>query len=377
MKSVFSWSRFLKSISLIKTLPWVGEVRIKAFFNIPIIPSLFYITPNANWSTDWDAYYITRCIRKHGLSTQISTTPQLLSKGIIHYSDLGTYIHYINGSWNERNQVVMTFFHGDRSGRYTEFIPLIDSFLNHLNTPKAIVTSCNIMKNRLIEWGIEQERVKCIPLGIDLAHFQPASPERKKIIRESLNIPSDTLCIGSFQKDGVGWKEGIDPKLVKGPDIFLRVIQKLKSHYKIFVLLSGPARGYIKNGLESLDVPYRHLHLKNYWEIVRLYHALDLYLVTSREEGGPKAMLESLACGIPLVTTRVGMVPDVIIDKYNGLSVENEDIDGLVQSIIELQENPQLVETITTNGLTTVKDYQWSIIAKKYYDEVYAPLLNL
>lgn len=376
MKSVLSWSKVSKFISLIKTLPWVSEEKLRSILGLSSKSTIFYVTPNANWSTDWDAYYITRGLRKHGLSPQITSTPQLLSNEIIHYSDLGTYIHYVNGSWNKHNQVVMTFFHGDRSGRYPEFNPLIDSFLNHLHTPKAIVTSCNIMKNRLLDWGVDQEKIKCIPLGIDLARFQPVSPDRKKILKETLNIPTDALCIGSFQKDGVGWKEGIDPKLVKGPDIFLRVIQKLKSHYKIHVLLSGPARGYIKNGLESLEVPYQHFQLKKYWEIVNLYQALDLYLVTSREEGGPKAMLESLACGIPLVTTRVGMVPDVIVDKLNGLSVENENIEALVQSVIELKENPQLAEKITANGLKTVEDYRWSIIAKKYYDEVYAPLLS-
>lgn len=232
------------------------------------------------------------------------------------------------------------------------------------------------MKNRLLDWGVDQEKIKCIPLGIDLDHFRPLSPEQKMAIRESLNIPQDALCIGSFQKDGVGWKDGLEPKLVKGPDIFLRVVQQLKSRYKIHILLSAPARGYIKSGLESLGIPYQHYQLKNYWEIVRLYQALDLYLVTSREEGGPKAMLEALACGIPLVTTRVGMVPEVIIDKFNGLSVDNEDIEGLVHSVIEMQESPDLVEKLSQNGLQTVQDYQWSIIVKKYYDEVYAPLLK-
>jgi glycosyltransferase involved in cell wall biosynthesis len=141
-----------------------------------------------------------------------------------------------------------------------------------------------------------------------------------------------------FSKDGVGWRNGSEPKLVKGPDIFLRVIQQLKSRYKIHVLLSAPARGYIKSGLESLGIPYQHFHLKKYWDIVRLYQALDLYLVTSREEGGPKAMLESLACGIPLVTTRVGMVPDVIIDKYNGLSVEMKTLTDWFKALLNYRK---------------------------------------
>jgi len=376
MKPVVSWSKFSKSISLAKTLPWVSESKIRSFLGLSNNSDLFFVTPDANWATDWYAYYIAHELKHVGYSAQVTSTPHLLTGEILHYSDLGTYIHHIDQPWNKRNQVLMTFFHGDRSGRYPEFIPLIESFLNHIDLPKTIITSCSIMKNRLEDWGVNPEKIKCIPLGIDLGRFQPISPERKKVLRDSLGIPQDALCIGSFQKDGVGWKDGLEPKLVKGPDIFLRVVQQLKSKYNIYVLLSAPARGYIKSGLESLGIPYQHLLVKKYWDIVRLYQALDLYLVTSREEGGPIAMLEALACGIPLVSTRVGMVPDVIVDNFNGLSVEPEDIEGLVNSIIETQEKPEFVEKISQNGLITVNNYQWSIIAKKHYDDVYTPLLK-
>ncbi len=376
MKSVLSLSKISKLTSLAKTLPWVSEEKIRGFFGLPNNPNLFFVTPNANWATDWYAYYISNELKKINLSAQVTTAPHLLSGNILHYSDLGTYIYYIDQPWNKRNQIIMTFFHGDRSGRYPEFIPLIDKFLSHIDLPRAIITSCTIMKNRMLEWGVPQDKIKCIPLGIDLARFQPIARERKTVLREALGIPEDALCIGSFQKDGVGWKDGLEPKLVKGPDIFLRVVQQLKSQFKIYVLLTAPARGYIKSGLESLGIPFQHILLKKYWDVARLYQALDCYLVTSREEGGPIAMLEALACGIPLVSTRVGMVPDVIIDKFNGLTVENEDIDGLVQKIVELHENPEIAETITKNGLETVNDYRWSLIAKKHYNEVYAPLIQ-
>ena len=46
-------------------------------------------------------------------------------------------------------------------------------------------------------------------------------------IRNLLGIPRNSILIGSFQKDGVGWKEGIKPKLIKGPDIFVKVLDKL------------------------------------------------------------------------------------------------------------------------------------------------------
>ena len=110
------------------------------------------------------------------------------------------------------------------------------------------------------------------------------------------------MVIGSFQKDGKGWGEGNEPKLIKGPD----------------VLLTGPARGYVKTGLESLKIPCKHLYLQDYREIGKYYQALDAYLVTSREEGGPKGVLESMASGIPLISTRVGQAQDLVKQGING-----------------------------------------------------------
>ncbi len=124
----------------------------------------------------------------------------MLSKEILHYSDLGTYIHNIDKPWNNRNQVVMTIFHGDRSGRYPEFIPLIDTFIKNIDLPKAIITSCNIMKNRIRDWGVYPDKIKCIPLGIDLRRFQRITIEQKTALRDLMGIPPDALCIGSFQK---------------------------------------------------------------------------------------------------------------------------------------------------------------------------------
>ena len=136
--------------------------------------------------------------------------------------------------------------------------------------------------------------------------------------------------MGSFQKDGQGWGEGLEPKLIKGPDVFLQTIEILKSQIQdLFVLLSGPARGYVMKGLKNLGVDFKHFYLRDYPETGELFQALDLYLVTSRQEGGPKAVLESMSSGVPLVTTRVGQAMDLVIHGENGWMVESEDIEGL------------------------------------------------
>ena len=99
------------------------------------------------------------------------------------------------------------------------------------------------------------------------------------------------------------------------------------------VLLTGPARGYVKRGLTDAGIPFRHVYLKHASQLSRMFHALDVCLVTSRQEGGPKAVLESMASGIPLVTTRVGQAMDLVRNGENGFMVPVEDVDGLVHSV--------------------------------------------
>lgn len=59
-------------------------------------------------------------------------------------------------------------------------------------------------------------------------------------------------------------------------------------------------------------------------EMRDFYHSLDVYVCASRSEGAPNPCLEAAACGIPLVTTRVGSMPELIQDGVNGPFVERD-----------------------------------------------------
>ena len=130
-------------------------------------------------------------------------------------------------------------------------------------------------------------------------------------------------------KDGVGWGDGAEPKLIKGPDVLLAAVERLREVVpELAVLLTGPARGYVAAGLERLGVPFRHVLLPDLDAVADAYRALDVCLVASRDEGGPKAVLESMATGVPIVTTRVGQAADLVRHGENGFLVDVEDAEG-------------------------------------------------
>src|SRR5204862_7356630 len=114
----------------------------------------------------------------------------------------------------------------------------------------------------------------------------------------------------------------------------------------LHVLLTGPARGYVSAGLERLGVPHSRALLPDLDAVARAYRAIDLCLVTSRDEGGPKAVLESMATGVPLVTTRVGQAADLVRTGENGWLCDVEDAGGLAAAVAQVGRTPHLAPVL-------------------------------
>jgi glycosyltransferase involved in cell wall biosynthesis len=190
--------------------------------------------------------------------------------------------------------------------------------------------------------------------------------------REAIGVPSSAFVVGSFLKDGVGLGDGLEPKLVKGPDTFVSVVQRLRTAIpELFVLLTGPARGYVRKELERIDVPHRHVYLGSRDELARAYHALDVYVVASRQEGGPKAVLESMATGVPLVTTRVGQAPELVVDGDSGLLADVDDIDALAAAVERVHDDAALRARLRAAGRPTAEAH-----AEERLDTLWADLLD-
>jgi len=142
-------------------------------------------------------------------------------------------------------------------------------------------------------------------------------------MKSRVNIPRDAYVIGSFARDSEG-SDLLAPKLVKGPDIFLQIVRQLISKgANIHVLLAGPRRHWLRSQLQRYAIPHSFFgspqsddDLETNFlprsELNLLYHLLDLYIVSSRSEGGPHAILEAAAAGCKIISTDVGMARDVL-----------------------------------------------------------------
>jgi glycosyltransferase involved in cell wall biosynthesis len=252
------------------------------------------------------------------------------------------------------HNIYFPYFHGNPN-KDNQFKSLFKIIENSHQKISGIQVTNSVMENLILNTGIEKRKVFRIPISIDVNKFSNILSLDKKFLRKKIGIPESSFVIGSFQKDGSGWNEGFDSKMIKGPDIFINVLKKLKSNIKeIFVLLTGPSRGYLKKELDNINIPYKHYVLDNYDEIYKFYKILDLYLITSREEGGPRALFESMICSIPCVTTNVGMAIDLVEHKKNGWKVEPEDIDGLIYWSNYVYQNLNSIESVIREAKLTV-----------------------
>lgn len=232
------------------------------------------------------------------------------------------------------HRMCIAYYHGKPGTGVPEFDAVFEQLRKKHPHYARIQVTHSEMRDVVLSSGIPAEKVFLIPIAIRLELFLMCTEENRARMRQRLGIPSEAFVAGSFQKDGSGWGEGLEPKWVKGPDVLVQVLRCLKERVPgLFILLSGPARGYVKRALSEAGIPFRHVFARHYEEIASLYHALDVYLVTSRQEGGPKSVLESMASGIPLVTTRVGQAMDLVRDGENGFMVPVGDVEGFVHAV--------------------------------------------
>ncbi len=290
---------------------------------------------NAGWVLDWEMREVSKIAQQLGVRLVKARWQNAWVPLSVFFAD---QYFLLKQDWlKTRHRIGFAYFHGLPGTGEPVFDQVYENLCKHHSRISRIQVSHSEMKSAVLQTGIDPAKVFQIPIGINLDFFPFRDNDRKHLAREQLGIPQSAFVIGSFQKDGVGWDTGIEPKLIKGPDVFLATVRQLKSRIpELSVLLSGPARGYMKAGLEAIDVPYYHTYLDDYSAIGRMYHALDLYLVSSRQEGGPKAILESMASGIPLVSTRVGQAMDLIQHGQNGWLAEVEDVESLAHWILQI-----------------------------------------
>lgn len=160
---------------------------------------------------------------------------------------------------------------------------------------------------------LTDKKITSIPFWVDQNLWFEIN--NKQALREKYGLNKTDYLVGSFQRD----TEGHDlksPKLIKGPDIFLEIVTSMYEKNKnLKVVLSGKRRNYLIENFKNRNLPFVYFEMIDLKELNELYNILDLYIVTSRIEGGPQAILECAVSKTPIVSTDVGVASEILDSK--------------------------------------------------------------
>lgn len=337
-------------------------------------PPWVFVTENAEWSIRHDGEQTLAHLRSVGIPTRMAEFPYLVRDAVLHFGSLNVFRPGARCWGSFDNKVVLTCFHGDY-GIERGMDQRLDLVRRTAPEIHRLVISNQLMRERFVRWGFPPERIRLIPVGVDLQRFKPSDEATKIAVRAKLGIPAHCHVIGSFQKDGVGWGDGNEPKLIKGPDVFCDVVETLAARLPVHVLMTGPARGYVKNRLSRAGIAFTHHYLPDASLLPDFYAALDLYLMCSREEGGPKAVPESLASGVPLVASRTGLAADLAVSHpaWSWLC-EVGDVDALVRCAEEALTAKDARQAYRALAPALARRFGWDAVGSAYAD-VYREVL--
>jgi glycosyltransferase involved in cell wall biosynthesis len=298
----------------------------------------------------------------------------------------GCVIHLVSRSWLSvpesvvrraaaRNAIIPTWWHGDADSIDAELRGQLRYLATLRDCFPKIHAPCQSSALALESVGVEPDRIRVLAEGIDTSRFTPRVDNEEKLrARAQLGLPAEAMILGCFQKDGVGWAEGNEPKLVKGPDILVAAMSQVHRVRKIHMAIPGPSRGYLKRGFDNLDIPYSAPGFVADSEMPLWHKAADLYVSPSREEGGPAGVLEALSTGVPVVATKTGVAPDIMMSGREGILVDVGDQDGLAAGVLQLLQDEDMAAECSRRAVVTASKLDWTAMAERYWAEMYLPV---
>lgn len=204
--------------------------------------------------------------------------------------------------------------------------------------------------------------VSVIPNGIDLSSFEDLS---RKEARSKLQIKDDEkviLFVGTLRP-------------VKGIRYLIeamRLIKDKNESTKLFLVGDGEEREYLKNLVKGLILEecVRFIGKLPNEKVPECMVASDVFVLPSLSEGFPVVILEAMASGLPIISTKVTGLLEIVKDGKNGILVESKSPDEIAEKVLLILGDDELREKISENNREEAKRYSWDSAVDKL-EEIY------
>lgn len=238
---------------------------------------------------------------------------------------------------------------------------ILSKFVNQI-----VGVSDHTAKNLMKYERMNPKKIVTIVNGIDEKKYRININKAKK--KEELGITRFGPIIGLFGR--LCSQKGIIYLLRAAPDI-------IKHYPNLLVLIvgEGPLRESLEIESEKLNIGGNVKFVGPRLDIPEILSILDVYVLSSLWEGLPLVLLEAMAAGIPIVTTRVGGIPSVIMNDDSGILVEPRRPDLLGQAIVNVLSDKKIAKRLAKNAYIRFrKDFTVEKMLRRYED-IYESLI--
>lgn len=220
------------------------------------------------------------------------------------------------------------------------------------------------ISNYLADWA-KKMGAKCqidvVPNGVDINNFK-TTEENRENVRENIR---KELSLGAQDKVIV-----TASRLVKknGVNDLIESLKFLNTDFKLLILGTGVLEEKLKKQVKenSLGKRVYFLGQKNHQELPKYFWASDVFCRPSLSEGLGNVFLEAMAAGLPVIGTKVGGIPDFLVNGETGLFCEVENPRDVANKIKQLSANKNLIKKLVENGgALAEKKYSWDLVSQE------------
>lgn len=201
-----------------------------------------------------------------------------------------------------------------------------------------VISVSDVPSNILRRSRVAPNKIAIIPNGVDAERFASAAPSlRKQLASEGVPL--------------VGFVGRLVPD--KGGEILLRaarLVLATRPNAKFVFVGEGPSRKQWEALATELGIEKQVVFLGARHDMPGVYSSLDIVVLPSFIESLPMCLLEAMAAGKPVISTRVGAVPQLLASDEIGLVVEPHNVEALSTAIVRVLENQELAFRLGKNA---------------------------
>lgn len=199
------------------------------------------------------------------------------------------------------------------------------------------------------------KRVEYLPgIGLDLKKYDTESDRQK--LRKSLGVSENDfllMSVGELSKR-------------KNHKAVIKAISELNnSHIRYIICGKGPLKKALNDYVNKLGLKGKVVFLGYRKDVCHLYKAADVFLFPSIQEGLPRALMEAMASGLPVIASRIRGNTDLVTDKKGGFLVNARDSGEYARDIESILQNSQMRTEMGEYNLKIICGYDYAIIAQK------------